>query len=158
MENILSGSSKRLQVLLWFEIVFSMFLCLLMFFVMFISLYILVSYRNSSSLIFLGISIAYIWLWCTREVFILRNKKRYKVITTENYDPRYFEAKGFKLFEKKIPFSWFKYYEVYIDNISFIVYPTSIGIPPYTVSVTIHFIPKNINEEELKKLLQLIPA
>ncbi|MCD6096329.1 MAG: hypothetical protein J7J99_07205 [Thermoprotei archaeon] len=87
-------------------------------------------------------------------LFILRNRGKHKIVVTESYDPYYLKAERLKLSVKKIPLSWFKYYEITVNNTSFIVYPTR----TLHAGINIHFIPKNVSEEDLHKILQLIPA
>ncbi|OYT56269.1 MAG: hypothetical protein B6U76_04135 [Desulfurococcales archaeon ex4484_217_2] len=140
---------------LWFDLVVSSFLLSFIVFIMFLSV---ILQQWPAFIVLLGFLIAYVWCWYSRDLFILRNRGKCRVVVTEGYDPLYFEAKGFKLSVRKIPFSWFKYYEVTVNNVSFIVYPTRIIGSTIVIPVNIHFIPKNANEEDLRKILQLIPA
>jgi len=109
-------------------------------------------------IVLLGFLIAYVWCWYSRDLFILRNRGKCRVVVTEGYDPLYFEAKGFKLSVRKIPFSWFKYYDILLDNLYFTVFPTGIVVGYMFMPLNVHFIPQDIGEENIRKILQLIPA
>lgn len=140
---------------LWIDLVIS---SLLLSFIIFITFLAALSQQWLVFIIFLGFLFAYVWCWYSRDLFILRNWRKCKVVVTESYDPHYFKAKGFELNIRKIPFSWSKYYKVTVNNVSFIVYPTRITGKIMVIPVNIHLIPKNVNEEDLRKILQLIPA